>query len=116
MVEVEKHGKYDLLVKELGVLGKFRARIIPYVMTWDGVVKNFHRKQRNDLGITSAIEAYIQSRIVRTTLEAISLERIRGKLDGSSKGGPLEETAQELGNDQARIWVYDQESLQMRSI
>jgi hypothetical protein len=60
-VEAEKYRKYDLLAKEFGILYKCSTRVIPYVMTWDGMVTNFHRGYRNDeiykaverLGITT---------------------------------------------------------------
>jgi hypothetical protein len=77
----------DLLAKELGLVYKCKTRIIPYVMTWDGVVMNFHRRYRNDLGITPTIEAYIQSRVLKTTLEAISLEKRRGDTGRIHQGG-----------------------------
>ncbi|KAF7682978.1 hypothetical protein TCON_1812 [Astathelohania contejeani] len=38
IVEREKKRKYDLLANELGSLYKAKTKIIPYVMTWDGVV------------------------------------------------------------------------------
>jgi hypothetical protein len=60
-VEAGKYRKYDLLAKELGIPHKCKMRIIPYVMTWDDAVMNFHRRYRDDLGITPTIEAYIQS-------------------------------------------------------
>ncbi|KAI5181978.1 hypothetical protein PAEPH01_2847, partial [Pancytospora epiphaga] len=32
-----------------------RTRIIPYVMTWDGVVTKYHRRHLKDIGITDFI-------------------------------------------------------------
>jgi hypothetical protein len=90
-VEAEKHRKYDLLTKELGILYKSRTRIIPYVMRWGGVITNFHRRHRNDLGITPAIEA------LKTTLEAISSEKRRGILDGYSRDDEIHEAVERLG-------------------
>jgi hypothetical protein len=55
------------------------------VVTWDGVVTNFRRRYRNDLGITPTIEASIQSRVLKTTLEAIPFEKRRGILDGYTR-------------------------------
>ena len=55
--------------------------IIPYVITWDGVVTNYHSKYLKELGVTQNIEAYIQIDIC-TTLEAISFEyRRSGTMD-----------------------------------
>ncbi|EQB61751.1 hypothetical protein NAPIS_ORF00674 [Vairimorpha apis BRL 01] len=48
--------------------------IIPYVITWDGIVSKYHTKHRKELGITDRIEAYIQSTTLKKTLESISME------------------------------------------
>lgn len=40
MVESETARKYDVLANEQAALYKCKVRIIPYVMTWDGVVTN----------------------------------------------------------------------------
>lgn len=81
-VESEKVRKYDILAKELGLMYKCRSRIIPYVMTWDGVVTNYHKKHMKELGVTPTIEAYVQSQVLKRTLETISLEHRRGLEDG----------------------------------
>jgi hypothetical protein len=66
-------------------------------MTWDGVVTNFHRRYRNDLGITPTIEAYIQSRVLETTFEAISSEKRRGILDGYTRDDETHKAVERLG-------------------
>jgi hypothetical protein len=66
-------------------------------MTWDGVVTNFHRRYRNNLGITPAIEAYIQPRILKTTLETISSEKRRGILDGYTRDDEIRKAVGRLG-------------------
>src|SRR5262245_55802984 len=43
-VEVEKSRKYDLLANELSLIYKCKVRIIPYVMTWDGIVTTHHKR------------------------------------------------------------------------
>ena len=53
--------KYDLIANELGLIYKCKTRIIPYVITWDGIVSVYHKKYMSELGITPSIEAYIQS-------------------------------------------------------
>ena len=45
-VENEKKRKYDLLANELGLMYKCKTKIIPFVLTWDGVV-TIHHKERN---------------------------------------------------------------------
>ncbi|KAF7683899.1 hypothetical protein TCON_0897 [Astathelohania contejeani] len=59
IVETGKKRKYDLLANELGMLYKAKTKIIPYVMTWDGVVTKYHRNYLKELNITPTIEAYI---------------------------------------------------------
>ncbi|KAI5170491.1 hypothetical protein PAEPH01_1477 [Pancytospora epiphaga] len=44
-------------------------------MTWDGVVTKYHRMYSKDIGIT---EAYIQTIVLKKTLESISFEYRRG--------------------------------------
>ena len=43
-VENEKMRKYDLLANELALMYKCKVRVVPYVMTWDGVVSIYHKK------------------------------------------------------------------------
>ncbi|KAF9763044.1 hypothetical protein NGRA_1558 [Nosema granulosis] len=45
VVENEKLRKYDLLANELGLIHKFRTKIIPYVKT------NFHKKYLKELDV-----------------------------------------------------------------
>ncbi|KAF7683603.1 hypothetical protein TCON_1179 [Astathelohania contejeani] len=72
-VEVEKKSKYDLLANELGILYKAKTKIIPYVLTWEGIVIKYHRSYLKELGITPQIDAYIHSTVLKKTLETISL-------------------------------------------
>ena len=46
-------------------------------MTWDGIVTSYHKKYRDELEITDNIQAYIQSRVLKKTLESISFEQRR---------------------------------------
>ncbi|KAF7675374.1 hypothetical protein TCON_2710 [Astathelohania contejeani] len=81
-VEVEKKRKYDLLANEIGILYKAKTKIIPYVLTWEGVVTKYHRSYLKKLGITPQIEAYIQSTVLKKTLEIIFMEHRRCIEDG----------------------------------
>ena len=47
-------------------------------MTWDGCVTKFHTKYRSGIGIQPKTEAYIQSVVLKKTLESISFDRRRG--------------------------------------
>ena len=77
-VENEKSRKYDLIANELALSYKCKVKIIPYVMTWEGLVTKYHKKHRSEIGITTKTEAYIQSLVLKKTLESISFERRRG--------------------------------------
>jgi hypothetical protein len=61
------------------------------------VVTNFQRRYRNDLRITPTIEAYRQSRVLKTTLGAISFEKRRGILDGYIRDGEIYKAVERLG-------------------
>ncbi|KAF7684680.1 hypothetical protein TCON_0125 [Astathelohania contejeani] len=74
--------QYDLLANELGILYKAKTEIIPYVLTWVGIVTKYHRSYLKQLRITPQIEAYIQSTVLKKTLETISLEHRRSIEDG----------------------------------
>ena len=54
-------------------------------MTWDGMVRNYHHKFIKQLEVTSTIEAYTQSIILKKTLKSISFEYRRGIADGLTK-------------------------------
>ena len=47
-------------------------------MTWEGLVTKYHKKYREEIGIQPKTEAYIQSLVLKKTLESISLDRRRG--------------------------------------
>jgi hypothetical protein len=38
-------------------------------MTWKGLVMKYHKKHRNEIGISTKTEAYIQSLVLKNTLE-----------------------------------------------
>jgi hypothetical protein len=82
-VELEKTRKYDLLANELSLIYKCKVRIIPYVITWDGIVTEYHKKHIGKLGVSETIEAYIQSRVLKKTLESLSFDQRRGQEDDS---------------------------------
>ncbi|KAF7684163.1 hypothetical protein TCON_0641 [Astathelohania contejeani] len=71
VVETEKKRKYNILCNGLSLLYKAKTKIIPYVMTWDGVVTKYHSNYLKKLNMTSTIEAYIQSTVLKKTLETI---------------------------------------------
>ncbi|TBU13470.1 hypothetical protein CWI38_0422p0030, partial [Hamiltosporidium tvaerminnensis] len=82
IVETEKLRKYDLLANELGLIYKCSVGIIPYVMTWDGIVTKYHKSHLKRLEIPTNVEAYIQSLVLKKTVETISFDRRRGLESG----------------------------------
>ena len=72
IVENEKKRKYDILANEMGAMHNCKTRIIPYVLTWDGIVTKFHKSYTKEIGLTTKIESYIQFIVLKKTLESIS--------------------------------------------
>ena len=89
-VETEKMRKYDLLANELGLIYKCKTTIIPYVISWDGLVTSFHNRYVSMLGLSKSVEAYIQSVVLKKTLGSISLEYRRGHGENISCGKDTE--------------------------
>ncbi|TBU00016.1 hypothetical protein CWI36_1772p0010, partial [Hamiltosporidium magnivora] len=84
IVETEKLRKYDLLANELGLIYKCSVEKIPYVITWDGIVTKYHKTYLKRLQIPINVEAYIQSIVLKKTLDMISFDRRRGIESGPS--------------------------------
>ncbi|EQB61418.1 hypothetical protein NAPIS_ORF01007 [Vairimorpha apis BRL 01] len=78
-VETEKKHKYDLLANHCGAMHGYKTKIIPYVKTWEGIETTFHKQYRNVLNINSRTQAYVQARVLKMTLESLSMEVLRGK-------------------------------------
>ncbi|KAF7679677.1 hypothetical protein TCON_2519, partial [Astathelohania contejeani] len=97
IVETEKKRKYDLLANEFGLLYKAKTKIIPYVMTWDGVVTKYHRNYLKELNIINTMEAYIQSTVLKKTLETISLEYRRSIEDDMNVRSWVEDAVKRFG-------------------
>ncbi|EQB62010.1 hypothetical protein NAPIS_ORF00406 [Vairimorpha apis BRL 01] len=79
-VETEKKHKYDLLANHCGAMNGYKTRIIPYVMTWEGITTTFYIKYRSELNLDSRTQAYIQARVLKMTLESLSMEARRGEV------------------------------------
>ncbi|TBU20298.1 reverse transcriptase [Hamiltosporidium tvaerminnensis] len=73
IVETEKLRKYDLLANDLGLIYKCSVEIIPYVITWDGIVTKYHKTYLKRLQIP-----------INKTVEMISFDRRRGIESGPS--------------------------------
>ncbi|TBU05663.1 hypothetical protein CWI36_0601p0020 [Hamiltosporidium magnivora] len=77
IVETEKIRKYDLLANELGLIYKCSVEIIPYVMTWDGIVTKNSKLHLKRLKLPMNVQAYIQSIVLKKAFETISFDRRR---------------------------------------
>ncbi|TBU05897.1 hypothetical protein CWI36_0556p0010 [Hamiltosporidium magnivora] len=53
--------KYALLANDLGLIFKCGVEIIPYEMTWDGIVTKYHNSHLKRLEIPMDLETYIYS-------------------------------------------------------
>ncbi|KAF9761033.1 hypothetical protein NGRA_2891 [Nosema granulosis] len=101
VVENEKLSKYDLLANELGLIHKCRTKIIPCVMT------NFHKKYLKELDVQPHLEAYIQSVVLKKTLESISLDRRRRFDMEDVKEKDLDEAVNSLVDLSRRVFPTD---------
>ena len=70
-VKVKKSRKYNPLAKELGRRFGNKVIVIPFVITWDGVVTKINKKYRNIIGIDKKVLAHIQKVTIKRTLESI---------------------------------------------
>ncbi|XP_029656052.1 uncharacterized protein LOC115229930 [Octopus sinensis] len=77
-VEVEKLHKYDLLAGELSQIYKAKVKIVPIVMTWEGIVSKFYKSYMDFLGVDTIPRAYIQSIVLKKTLESMLVEHRHG--------------------------------------
>ncbi|TBU11242.1 hypothetical protein CWI38_1307p0020 [Hamiltosporidium tvaerminnensis] len=100
IVETEKLRKYDLLADDLGLIYKCSVEIIPYVMTWDGIVTKYHKSHLKRLEIPMNVEAYIQSIVLKKTVEPISFDRRRGLESGLNAEESWERAS--MGEDGAK--------------
>ncbi|KAI5172708.1 hypothetical protein PAEPH01_1798 [Pancytospora epiphaga] len=73
-MKTEKKIKYDVLANKLKSKMKCKTKIMLYVMTWDSVVTNYHKQYSKEIGLTDSAKAYIQTIVLKKTLESISFE------------------------------------------
>ncbi|XP_029656213.1 uncharacterized protein LOC115230138 [Octopus sinensis] len=73
-VEVEKSHKYDLLASELALIHKAKVNIVPIVLTWDAIVSKYYKQYQNGLKIEYPVRAYIQTIIMKKTLESMCID------------------------------------------
>ena len=66
-------------------------------MGWRGI------NLSQEIGIPEIIEAYIQTRVLKKTLESLSFERRRGHGEDDSRGIEIEKVLERLGDFQESI-------------
>jgi len=85
-VETEKRNKYDYLANHCAAMYKaVNTRIIPYVMTWEGLVTTFHEEYCKELRIDRRTEAYVQPGAQDDTREYLDGVSKRTTTDGESR-------------------------------
>ena len=47
-------------------------------MTWYGTVSTYHKRYSQDICVDDQIQAYIQSRVLKMTLDSMSFDYLRG--------------------------------------
>ena len=65
----------------MGAIHKWKTRIIPFVLTWDGIVTKYHKTYAKEIGLTTKIQSYIQFIVLKKTLESISYDYRRGEIE-----------------------------------
>lgn len=98
-VELEKYRKYDILAKEYSRINKMPVKIVPYVLSWDGVVTKLYKKYRRELGIERNIHCYIQSLVLKKTFESISIDFRRYQGNKLKRDSELSLAAEKLYSD-----------------
>ena len=95
-VETEKLHKYDLLAGEIGLLHGCTTKIIPYVLSWDGIVTICHKGYVKQLGLPDNIESYIATRVLKKTLKVISLSARQSIFDEVGDAERIERAVAEI--------------------
>nr|XP_027204724.1 uncharacterized protein LOC113798392 [Dermatophagoides pteronyssinus] len=79
--EITKSRKYEMLSNELKTTFKANVHIIPIVITWDGLVTNYHKKHLKKIEVSTNIQAFIQTQVLKRTWESIRVDLREDILD-----------------------------------
>ena len=63
-----------MLSNELKTTFKANVHIIPIVITWDGLVTNYHKKHLKKIDVSTNIQAFIQTQVLKRTWESIRVD------------------------------------------
>ncbi|KAI5155366.1 hypothetical protein ENBRE01_3519, partial [Enteropsectra breve] len=69
--ETHKKQKYELLAKELALTYKAEVRVIPYVITWDGLVSYKNENYCKEMELPIKVQRYIMHSVIKDTLKSI---------------------------------------------
>ncbi|KAK1939482.1 hypothetical protein X943_000424 [Babesia divergens] len=93
-VEIEKKHKYEALKKQMEHHKwnkNTEIRLIPYVMTCDGLVTRYHRNYRQELGVPDRMEGQIQRICLQQTYDFVMRElgiEVMEEIEGWAQGMP----------------------------
>ncbi|CDR96660.1 hypothetical protein BBBOND_0305640 [Babesia bigemina] len=87
LVDTEKFKKQ----KYEDLIGDLKIRVIPYVMTWEGIVTKEHSKYVRDLGISDRTEAHEQRVVIQET-DKIVMRDMKPREDYDSVEDPRAQT------------------------
>ena len=76
--ETHKRRKYDPPANELANSYKYAVNVIPFVITWDGVVTKYNKRFYTLIGINNKVLAYTQITSLKKTMESLSMNLRRG--------------------------------------
>ena len=95
-VETEKLHKYDLLAGDVSLFYRWTTKIIPYELSWDGIVTICHKGYAKQLGLPDNIESYIATKVLKRTLEVILLSARRSIFDEIGDAERIERAVAEI--------------------
>ena len=88
----------------MGAIHKCTTKIIPYVLTCDGVVTKFHKSYSKQIGLSLKIEAYIQYIVLKKTLESISFDYRRNG-DEAILGTQESASVKSENGEEPNLWI-----------
>ena len=95
--EIEKAHKYELLANELKIMYPgAEVKVIPIVITWDGLVTRYNRIYMEQLGISKKIQAYIQAQTIKRTCESILIDARKSDLHRMMDDEEMQQTFDNL--------------------
>ncbi|KAK1933069.1 hypothetical protein X943_002039 [Babesia divergens] len=91
-VERDKEAKYKALTEQMGnhkMNALTTIEVVPYVMTWDGLVTKRHTECRLKLGVSDRMEGQLQRICLQQTYDFVMRELGMDPVMGETAEGPL---------------------------